>query len=161
MEQDQLTILRKVFDKKQQLMDMVTRELAEILTPTLLTALFELMELSHEEVAWEDFSLQDDALVIRVQVQYSPADNTSLFLGSLIPPDANEDVVSATHRIIFGVPLDVVFMEKDELKRWCLDVVLKQTNGTTTAEEVSQVPALTEDQLLQILHFQRMYTTEQ
>lgn len=158
MEQDHLTKLQEAFDRRQRVMDQATREIAELLTPTLLTAVFELMELQHEDVIWEDFVLQDNVLVIKVQVHHSPLENSSAFLSALIPPD---DSANVTHRLIFGVPLDVVFHDKDDLKRWCLEVVQRQADSSVSEEQVQQLPPLTEDQLLQVLHFQQIYTTEQ
>lgn len=159
----QLSELAQAFDRRQQSMNQHTAEIATILSPTLLTALFELMELTHEQVVWEDFNLQGTALVVKVSVTYSPLHNTSLFLELLLPPETNVEVASVTQQIVFGVPLDVVFMEKDKLKQWCMDVVHTQQSSDTVYidETYSQPPDLTKEQLAQILHFKRIYTTEQ
>lgn len=165
---EQIEQLLSIFDEREKLMNVWNRKVAHVLTPTVLGALFDLFNLPHESVVWEDFSVIDTVLVIRVAVTYDPAHELSPFLTLLVPAQDGTSPIRVEKTIQFGVPLAKVFDKREDLAAWFM-AVLRNSDGDLLNErppeeqdatEPQPKLALTKDQIAQMLYFQKMYGGE-
>lgn len=120
---EQIQQLLTVFDKRQQLHNKCNREIAEILTPTLLTAVVELINVPNESIVWEDMSVVQSVLVLQVEVTYDPAKEVSRFL-SLVTSSIKDNAppIQVQRSIALGIPLTMVFQDSDIIKDWLMRV---------------------------------------
>lgn len=167
MEQNinEIELLLSVIDMRETLYTEHNRKIAEIITPTVLTALFELFELPSQHVVWDDFLVIDSILVIRVTVTCNTAESISPFLSVLAPSLSQaKSAVHVQRTMQFGIPLAKVFQDKEQLKTWFIDVA----NRTSTESPASSPPVdefkdvqLTAEQKLQVEYFSQIHGEKQ
>lgn len=168
--EDQLTPLDhllEVFDERNRLHALCNKQLAQMLSPTVLTALFELLEIPNESLVWEDFHVIDTVLVIHATITYDPAHGKSPFLAVITADSADSETpIQTKKRVQFGIPLANIFQDKDELKAWFMEVVQVTTVNSYTStladiEEEEPSPdefdrsALSPEQLAQLLFYEK------
>lgn len=154
--------LLTVFDERDRQKEICNRKIAEILTPSVLGALVELFNLPDENVVWHDFNVLESVLVIRAAVTYDPAHEHSHFLTLIAPTLPTGSPIQVQKMIQFGIPLAMVFKDREELKDWFMKVAQPDEPVPPPVKEQEQTTQfdgsqLTKDQLAQLLYFQRMH----
>lgn len=159
---EQIEHLLGLFDKRQKARNACNREIAETLTPSVLSAIFELVNVPTDAIVWEDMDVVQSILVIRAEITYSPAKEMSQFLTLVMPSVQGENPVQIQRTITLGIPLTVVFQEKETIKGWLMSVAMgNKTEEPLTAEQ-KQIPQyfniaeLTKEQMTQLLYFQQL-----
>lgn len=159
--------LVKVFDEHHQVENQHLRQVAEILTPTILTALFELFNVPSEDVVWESIHLIDSVLLINVDVTYNPSMELSPFLSAVGTAHAGENPVQVQKTIQVGIPIHRAFDDKDTLKEWLQEAALGKSGISAVPPHDAQLndaPStvqLSKEQLASVLYFQQMNRTKQ
>lgn len=162
---EQIEQLLFIFDEREKLTAACNREIAVALTPTVLSALFDLFNLPTESVVWEDFQIIESVLVLRATLTYDSAHELSPFLNLIVPPRDGVVPIRIQKTIQFGVPLTKVFDDKDALKEWFMEVVAKSTDQQPDSQSKEQLSAhpdlnLTKDQVAQMLYFQKLHGSD-
>lgn len=160
---EQIKQLLALFDKRQTLRNACNREIAAVLSPTVLSALFELVNVPTSDIVWEDIDVIQSVLVIRTEITYSPAQELSPYLNLVMPPLQGETPIQIQRTITLGVPLTMVFEEKETIKGWLMSVARenaasREPTAPPPQDQVSQffnVAELTKEQMMQLLYFQQ------
>lgn len=156
--------LVKVFDEHHRVENQHLRRVAEILTPSILTALFELFSVPSDNVVWESINLIDGILLINVDVTYNPAHDLSPFLNAVGTARPGENPIQVQKTIQVGIPINRAFDDKDVLKDWLLSAALGTSSAATAPHDTTDkthTAQLSKEQLASVLYFQQMNRTKQ
>lgn len=150
MEQDDLIKrLVQLFEIKTDEKNASNREIAYLLSPGLLTAIFELLNLSNEALVWQDFLFVDDTVVVQAQITYDPSKEQTLFLRMIADQEIQTDSATVTRHIQVCLPLTQLSLPKDKLK----EILTQMAHSSTkiamepAKEEHLALDALSDDQL--------------
>lgn len=150
----------------------VNKQIAELIAPTMLTAVVEILNVSTSKIEWMDLKVIENYLVLSCTVAYDPSapDVSPLLAGPVVEP--GEIVPVEVQKILrIGVPLSKIFETSDHIKEYLLDSYAK---SQMKKEPVSEEPAvegdekvesfdaqfdpkqLTREQINQMMYFQHM-----
>lgn len=147
------------------------KQVAELIAPTMLTAIVDCLGVDPDNISWVDIKVYDVYLVLTCSVRFDPnAPNLSVFLrDSNYTPGSPSVEVERPLRI--GVPLAKVFDTAEEIKAFLMkpfvptDAVEQAGSDTSVKVEEVKKPTiddqfdaktLTREQLNQMLYFQHM-----
>lgn len=156
--------LLALFDSRESLRNACNRKIAALLSPTLLLALFELINVTTENLVWEDMQVIESVLVIRVEVTYDPTKEMSEFLQLISPKSSTDPGATMIQRTFqLGIPLVTVFNDKDQLKQWIVEMARNNHATSSETKPPAPVPApnhfdvtdLSKEQITQLLFFQQ------
>lgn len=151
--------LLSLFDERDQARQAITRKIMYTLGPTVLVAIMELLEVSPDDLMWDDFRIVDTVLLTAFTVSYNPSTTESEMLRKLSPPprDDGAPVVEVQQLIHLSLPLTLAFQDKEEIKAFFLKtfVEAEPTLATEPAEPPPANIALTKEQVRQMLFFQQ------
>lgn len=162
---EQIEHLLSVFDERERLKQLCNKKIAQLLTPTALGALFELIGLPDENVIWEDFFVIESVLVIQTTITYDPSKGVSPFLAQIGAVVSGEKTPIQIHKQIqFGIPLTKLFDDKEHLKEWFIQMLqssapeLEQPHPAPTSSiDHFDGSQLSKEQLAQLLYFQKLH----
>jgi hypothetical protein len=130
----------------------VTDRIFEML-PTVCDALYDLFELPHDQVEWNDIDVIDDAIVIQVTIMYTPT-SISPFV-QMFAPSATvpEEVESISQLVRVGIPAHMAFAPKDDIIRFFRAIAAKPTPPTEhdVTKSTFNMDTLTPEQQQQLL----------
>lgn len=128
------------------------RQIADLVAPTFLTAVVEMLELPTDQIEWVDIDVTDSMVfTLKLSVTYTPGVDTSPFLGTA--PTDNAAFVQKNLRV--SLPLSHVFDSVEDIKK-----LLHRPPTTQATEPVQPVKfdpsAMSKDQIEQMLLFQHL-----
>lgn len=141
------------------------QQIVEVLAPTTLCAVIELLGVPHEDIMWVDIDVVDSILLVVCQVTYDPNTELSPTLCQLVGPQLTEssDDIRIERIFHFGLPLAVVFASKEDIIDFLHKATLidedKIEDITSSVPSISQDTtfdrkSLTKEQAQQLLYFQ-------
>lgn len=156
---EQIEHLLSLFDERDQAKQAITRKIMYALGPTVLVAIMELLEVSPDELMWDDFRVVDTVLLTVFTVSYNPSTTQSTVLKKLSPPprDDGTPVVEVQQMLHLSLPLTLTFQDKEVIKQFLLKTFV-ETEPTLATEPAEPPPAniaLTKEQVRQMLFFQQ------
>lgn len=123
-----LEMLLTMFDTRDNTFSKNTRQIASVIQPTVLEALYDLFELERDQIEWLDLQVLETMLLVVCNVTYDPATNTSQFLSKVDEAQRPETPIQVQRLLRVGVPLVLVFSPKDEIKDFLLNVPVETTD---------------------------------
>lgn len=123
------------------------RQIAELVNPTFITAVVELLDLPYDQIEWVDIDVTDVAFILVVSVTYTPGVDTSPFLGQ----SSVENAAMIQKNIRVSIPLSKLFDPVDEIKEY-----LRQPSKATEPSKQIAMPSLTKEQIQQMLLCQHL-----
>lgn len=147
------------------------KQISELIAPTMLLAVVEMLELPTDQIEWVDVEVTDTVLVLVINVMFDPSTQLSPFLDN---GQINKDAALIQKSVRIGLPLPMVFAEPGEIKAFLyksLNIPDPNADPTQTevkVDEPTEVKAedkpstifdsasLTKDQIQQMLMFQHL-----
>lgn len=144
------------------------KQIAELIAPTMLMAVVQLLELPNDQIEWVDVEVTDTVLVLAIRVMFNPSSSElSPFLAN---QNINKEATLVEKTVRIGLPLPMVFAEPDEIKAYIRQVsgiadpnVEPPVEASSTSVEVDKPSTdifdsatLTKDQIQQMLMFQHL-----
>lgn len=131
----QLESLLAMFDARDQMWAKHNRQIGNVIAPTVLEALYELLELDHDSVEWVDLQIMENIMLIICNVTYDPATTQSTFLQRVDEAQRPETPIQVQRFLRIGVPLAIVFSPKDEIKEFLLRIPVETSSGETDDDD--------------------------
>lgn len=131
----QLEKLLSMFDARDNMWGKHNRQIGNVIAPTVLEALYELLELDHDSVEWVDLQIMENVMLIICNVTYDPATTQSVFLQRVDDAERPDTPIQVQRFLRIGVPLAIVFATKDEIKEFLLRIPIETSDGDTIGED--------------------------
>ena len=141
----QLESLLSMFDARDQMWAKHNRQIGNVIAPTVLEALYELLELDHDSVEWVDLQIMENIMLIICNVTYDPATTQSKFLHRVDEANRPDTPIQVQRFLRIGVPLAIVFTEKKDIKEFLLRIPVETTDDDNTEVEFEPVPSGDDD----------------
>lgn len=135
----QLENLLAMFDARDQMWAKHNRQIGNIIAPTVLEALYELLELDHDSVEWVDLQIMENIMLIICNVTYDPATTQSRFLQRVDDAQTPETPIQVQRFLRIGVPLAIVFSDKDAIKEFLMRIPVETTEDDDSDVDVERV----------------------
>lgn len=151
---DQIQHLLTTFDEREAQYTSYTREIATILSPGVLTALMELLNLPNEAVVWKDFQLANFVLLVTALITYTPGPDKTEFLKLICGSDKDVQNVQVQRSVQLSIALSDVFQSKEIVKSHLFEMA--KASGTVEKQQTKFDTATLTDEQLQLLLYARM-----
>lgn len=125
----QLESLLSMFDARDQMWAKHNRQIGSVITPTVLEALYELLELDHDSVEWVDLQIMENVLLVICNVTYDPATTKSNFLQRVDDAQQPTTPIQVQRFLRIGVPLAIVFADKASIKDFLMRIPVENSEG--------------------------------
>lgn len=161
MENVKLDVLRALVEERDQVRNEFNNQIAKLLTPSVLTAMFELFGLEPEAVEWSALDVIEELLIVVVNVTYKMSDSTSMFLKHM-DQVANAGPNALVRTLKVGIPLKLAFAPVEEIKTFLLAAAARALAPSTPSPVVErtandfEISELTKEQLQQLTIYQQM-----
>lgn len=132
----QLETLLNMFDARDSMWAKHNKQIAGVIAPTVLEALYDLFELGTDSIEWVDLQIMETILLIVCNVTYDPVSTESSFLRRIDEATRPDTPIQVQRYLRIGVPLAIVFSPKDEIKEFLMRVPVETTDGTDISDEV-------------------------
>lgn len=173
----QLLKLAQVIDLREAQYQEATDIILDLITPTVLAAVYELFECSESDISWYEVDVVHDMLMLVAIVSYKEGKKlpSAIQTTDYATQDDSEDMISE-HVFRVGVPLELVFSPPREIIEYLLNVNQQAydteqmgVNITSDIEENTKVELsksatsefdsskLTPEQLQQLIAFQTIH----
>lgn len=141
----QIESLLSMFDARDQMWAKHNRQIAKVITPTVLDSLVELFDLPTEDVEWVDLQLMENILLVICTVTYDPHTTQSTFLQRIDAVKQPDTPIQVQRFLRVGVPLAIVFAEKPEIKEFLSRIPVETTEDDDEfeihpAEDIEDTP---------------------
>lgn len=124
----QLETLLNMFDARDSMWAKHNKQIAGVVAPTVLEALYELFDLDNDSIEWVDLQIMDNIMLIVCNVTYDPVTTQSTFLHRIDEAARPDTPIQVQRYLRIGVPLAIVFSPKDEIKEFLMRVPVESTN---------------------------------
>lgn len=180
MDNKQLLKLAQLIDLREKQYQDATDFILDLITPTILAAVYDLFECSHDDISWYEVDVVHDMLMLVAIVSYKEDKKLPKVVQATAyttEDDSNESISEHVFRI--GIPLELVFSPPREIIEYLLnadhynqlvyDAGQKGVDVTSNAEENTKVELsksaisefdsskLTPEQLQQLIAFQTIH----
>ena len=135
----QLESLLAMFDARDQMWAKHNRQIGNIIAPTVLEALYELLELDHDSVEWVDLQIMENIMLIICNVTYDPVTTQSRFLQRVDEAQRPDTPIQVQRFLRIGVPLAIVFSDKKDIKEFLLRIPVETTDDDGGEVEIETV----------------------
>lgn len=157
-----LAALRDIFSTRQRVYDEHTDIILKKISH-ITNALFNIFQLPHENVVWEDVLVEDGVLVVVATIFYRP-DQISPYIATIAPPmdELSSDIEGVEQLIRVGIPLPLVFSSQESIEKFLIGIVKKTEDPAIEAPKVPTAfidDYLTKEQREQLLLFQHTKST--
>lgn len=132
----QLESLLSMFDARDQMWAKHNRQIGNVIAPTVLEALYELLELDHDSVEWVDLQIMENIMLIICNVTYDPATTQSQFLHRVDEAQQPSTPIQVQRFLRIGVPLAIVFSDKKDIKEFLLRIPVETTDDDDNNVEI-------------------------
>ena len=137
MKKDQLEKIKQLvalFETRDQLYQQSTEKIFESIGETTLEALVTLFGVPYENVSWLETQLVDNVMVLVASITYGNDQRVPPVIQALSP--ASEDGHPSIRLFRVGLPLDVVFLPKEEI----VDYLVKTAETVVNKMKARQAP---------------------
>lgn len=135
----QLESLLAMFDARDQMWAKHNRQIGNVIAPTVLEALYELLELDHDSVEWVDLQIMENIMLIICNVTYDPVNTQSRFLQRVDEAQRPDTPIQVQRFLRIGVPLAIVFSDKKDIKEFLLRIPVETTDDDGGEVEIETV----------------------
>ena len=142
----QLESLLSMFDARDQMWAKHNRQIGNVIAPTVLEALYELLELDRDSVEWVDLQVMENILLIICNVTYDPATTQSSFLHRVDEAQRPETPIQVQRFLRIGVPLAIVFSDKHDIKEFLMRIPVEATEDDNSEVEFDSIPSSGDDE---------------
>lgn len=132
----QLESLLSMFDARDQMWAKHNRQIGNVIAPTVLEAIYELLELDHDAVEWVDLQIMENIMLIVCNVTYDPATTRSQFLNRVDEANRPDTPIQVQRFLRIGVPLAIVFADKADIKEFLLRIPVETTEDDNNDVEI-------------------------
>lgn len=141
----QIEGLLAMFDARDSMWSKHNRQIAAVISPTVLEALKELFELPDDNIEWVDLQIMENILLVVCNVTYDPVHTQSRFLQRVDEITAPDRPIQVQRYLRVGVPLAIVFSPREEIKEFLLRIPVETTGDDANTAEVYESDATPED----------------
>lgn len=158
---EQIEHLLSLFDEREQARLEINHKIVHHLAPSTLSAVIELMDVSADDIQWEDIRIVDTILLVVFSVTYDPSTTRSLILKKVKPTTSDGAVpIEVQQMLHLSLPLAMAFDDKEMIKDFLLKAFAEPEPSVEEPSPVQdpEVPvdsALTKEQVRQMLYFQQ------
>lgn len=131
----QLETLLTMFDARDSMWAKHNKQIAGVIAPTVLAALYELFELDVDSIEWVDLQIMDSIVLIVCNVTYDPVNTQSSFLHRIDEAALPDTPIQVQRYLRIGVPLAIVFSPKDEIKEFLMRIPVETPDDEDVSEE--------------------------
>lgn len=132
----QLETLLTMFDARDSMWVKHNKQIAGVIAPTVLEALYELFELDTDSIEWVDLQIMDNIMLIVCNVTYDPVNTRSSFLHRIDEAALPDASIQVQRYLRIGVPLAIVFSPKDEIKEFLMRVPVENAADIDASDDV-------------------------
>lgn len=163
----QIESLLSMFDARDQMWAKHNRQIAKVITPTVLDSLVELFDLPMEDIEWVDLQLMENILLVICTVTYDPHTTQSAFLQRIDAAKQPDTPIQVQRFLRVGVPLAIVFAEKPEIKEFLSRIPVETTEEDSDefelhpAEDAEERPPTPEIVASKVMGFDTSDLTEE
>lgn len=132
----QIEGLLAMFDARDAMWAKHNRQIAGVITATVLDALQELFELPDESIEWVDLQIMENILLVVCNVTYDPATTQSPFLQRVDEVQQPDRPIQVQRYLRVGVPLAIVFSPKEDIKEFLMRIPVETAGDDAGTAEV-------------------------
>jgi hypothetical protein len=141
----QIQSLLSMFDARDAMWSKYNKQIAAVISPTVLTALVDLFDLPEENVEWVDMQILDNILLVICNVTYDPVHTQSAFLQRVDEHKRPSTPIQVQRYLRVGVPLAIVFSPKEEIGEFLARIPVETTGDDEDTVEAYDSSELAED----------------
>lgn len=141
----QLESLLAMFDARDAMWSKHNRQIANVISDTVLDALVALFDVPDESIEWIDMQIVDNILLIVCNVTYDPVHTQSTFLQRVDEHKRPDTPIQVQRYLRVGVPLAIVFSTKEEIGEFLSRIPVETTDDDEGTVEAYDSSDLAED----------------
>ena len=151
---ESLEQLVKLFEKRDEEYDVSTEGILDVIHDPLLVVVAELFNSSANDITWTAVDINLPMLVLTCNIEYTDVAAIPQFVNVVAPPSADEN--SMIRKITVGLPIVMVFAEKERIKQYLETTIEKTLERVNTKAVTTPAPAqLTPEQSMQLFMYRK------
>lgn len=125
---EQITDIKELFDTREAVYLEITQDIADVISPTVLEALYTLFDVPSDDVRWLDFRSTDNLLIVTCSITYNPSVTIPQFiLDTTDKVEYSSDRIEQTVRV--GIPYELVMEPPEDIIAFITALIESHKNG--------------------------------